>query len=899
MRSQVQPVPDSSIDSRAVQAPDLIDRLDDLQTIVDAIGSPRCTSLLLSGAAGVGKTRLAREAVAITRREGLAVLETIGSESAATVPLGIFGHLLPPRRSSGTDSFDRLAAAHAFFARQSTRGRTLLLVDNSHLVDNASASVINHLAVTGLVFVLIVLEAEAPLPDAIRALINEESVVHLSVSQLDERQMGELMNAWSGGPVSDETRAVMTGLVDGDLVLLRELIRAATGSDGWSPEGGVGHWNTDLRVTERLSSAVDGRLADLTSDGVRALEVLAMVGSASTVLLESVVRQSVWRERRVRRHVAFREYGRRREISITPPLVAEVLRRRAIESGATMALRDVANTVTQAGGRRAADAARVAVLRLDAGLEADGAALGAAALDALHAGEFRVAERLAAAAVSAGVGATASITLAQALIAQRRPLEAEECLAAVELPPDDDAASVELLLLRWYNLSANLGKADLAAAVRAASDATIARAARVSDRAAVQSVIELTTGRPLAALRIALPLLERDESSIDTRVRARAVASWALPSAGRSNQALELLAEGRRDLDQRVATVPFGEFQLETLEWDALWFAGRLDEAEALAWAVYRKAVAARALHSKGVACFYLGLCSRARGRVRTAVAQLDEALALTERYRPLMVRAVLAALSQSAAIAGDADRANEALDRARVLPGLPTPLESPRIELSHAWLDALAGSLTAARARGLVAADLAASHGLLAIEALALHDVARFGDATQVATRLQLLGERTEGELVSTWSSHVAAASTCDPVALDATATRYERMGYLLLAAEASVQAASAYRANRRPALFRASRDRAFRLASACEGAVTPALRILSDDDTYDVRVELTPREREVGHLASTGLTNREIAALLGVSSRTVDNLLHRAFEKLEVRSRAQLAEVFGQQLR
>lgn len=882
-------------DTRTVRAPDLIDRLDDLQTIVDAIGSPECACLVLSGAAGVGKTRLAREAVAIARRDGVAVLEATASASAATVPLGIFGHLLPSRPSRSTHAFDRLAAAHAFFAQRAATCRTLLLVDNCHLVDDASAAVLNHLAVTGLVFVLIVLEADIQLPDAIRSLLNEESIAHLTVSQLDDRQMGELMNTWSGDPVSDETRGVMTGLVDGDLVLLRELVRAAAESDGWSTDNGLAQWNADLRVTERLNSAVDGRLAGLTPDEVRALELVAIVGWASAVLLESVVPQSVWRERRVRRHIAAREGGRRREISVRPELIAEVLRRRATESGATPALRDVASTVSRLGARRATDAARVSVWRLEAGLAADGVSLGLAARDALGAGDFRAAERLARAAVSAGVGANAYITLGQALIAQRRPLEAEDCLAAAELPPHDDSAAVELVLLRWYNLLVNLGKAGEAAALLAASEVTTSHALHDSDRAAVQGLIELTTGRPLDALRIALPLLQRDESSIDARVRARAVASWALPSTGRSNQALELVADGQQDFQLRAETVPFGGLQLETLEWDALWFAGRLDEAEALAWAVYRKAVAARTLHSKGVACFYLGLCSRARGRVRTAMAQLDEAVTLTEQHRPLMVRMVLAALVQSAAIAGHADRAREALDRARALPGIPTPLEAPRVELSHAWLDALAGSLTAARTRALMAADLAAAHGLLAIEALALHDVARFGDPSHVATRLQLLVQRTEGELLSAWSSHVGAAATRDALALDEAATRYERMGYLLLAAESAVQAASAHRANRRPALFRTSRDRALRLASACEGAVTPALRVLSDEDTYDVRVELTTREKEIGHLASVGLTNREIAAQLGLSIRTVDNLLHRAFEKLEVHSRAELAAVFG----
>lgn len=55
---------------------------------------------------------------------------------------------------------------------------------------------------------------------------------------------------------------------------------------------------------------------------------------------------------------------------------------------------------------------------------------------------------------------------------------------------------------------------------------------------------------------------------------------------------------------------------------------------------------------------------------------------------------------------------------------------------------------------------------------------------------------------------------------------------------------------------------------------------------------VHLTPREREVALLAGT-LTNREIAARLGLSVRTVDNHLTHAMRKTDVRTRSELFRV------
>lgn len=52
-----------------------------------------------------------------------------------------------------------------------------------------------------------------------------------------------------------------------------------------------------------------------------------------------------------------------------------------------------------------------------------------------------------------------------------------------------------------------------------------------------------------------------------------------------------------------------------------------------------------------------------------------------------------------------------------------------------------------------------------------------------------------------------------------------------------------------------------------------------------------LTPRELEVLRLAAARLGDKEIAQQLKLSPRTVQNHLHRAYEKLGVSSRAQAA--------
>ncbi|MGH2787853.1 MAG: helix-turn-helix transcriptional regulator [Actinomycetota bacterium] len=56
-----------------------------------------------------------------------------------------------------------------------------------------------------------------------------------------------------------------------------------------------------------------------------------------------------------------------------------------------------------------------------------------------------------------------------------------------------------------------------------------------------------------------------------------------------------------------------------------------------------------------------------------------------------------------------------------------------------------------------------------------------------------------------------------------------------------------------------------------------------------------LTPSETRVAHLAAQGLTTKEIAAQLFVSTKTVEGHLSNVYAKLAVRSRTELARTFG----
>jgi DNA-binding NarL/FixJ family response regulator len=100
---------------------------------------------------------------------------------------------------------------------------------------------------------------------------------------------------------------------------------------------------------------------------------------------------------------------------------------------------------------------------------------------------------------------------------------------------------------------------------------------------------------------------------------------------------------------------------------------------------------------------------------------------------------------------------------------------------------------------------------------------------------------------------------------------------------------------------------QRRLRRKQAAEATLNDALRAFEDIGTplwadraraeltrtnvspgQDLR--LTPSEQRVAELAATGMTNRDVAATLFISPKTVEHNLARVYRKLGIRSRAEL---------
>jgi DNA-binding CsgD family transcriptional regulator len=372
------------------------------------------------------------------------------------------------------------------------------------------------------------------------------------------------------------------------------------------------------------------------------------------------------------------------------------------------------------------------------------------------------------------------------------------------------------------------------------------------------------------------------EPDLPPYVESRSLSSQfgAAIGLGRFERVLEQRPRALRAVARQRATSPFAELFVDLATFYALLLTGAFPAAEQFA-SERREAHAENPyVVTRGYWTYALGLVLLWRGCVDAATALLREASALLLAYDNGVRQGVLFELAMARTLAGAGTEAEQLLAEGEASRPAPPFMLTGRGR-ARAWVWAARGERSAAR-ESLVAAGrslLASGRSLPAI--FALHDAIRFGGGIETARALEKAASHTDGPLLEALAKHGFALARRDGPALDDAAGRLADIGALLYAAEAARAACEQHTKVGDAAAALASRNAFERLAAQCEGAVFPPLGIGDP---------LTRREREVAELAARGASDREIAARLSLSVRTVNAHLRTVYGKLDVEGRGAL---------
>lgn len=864
-----------------------VGRAEDVEVVCGVLaGTSRPSAVQLVGPMGIGKSQVAARAVDQLAESGapVEIVRLRASHALAGVALGAAAPLLGRCGVGAGDLGEVLAAVHG--AVDASSAPWVLLVDDAPRLDPASAAVVEQLlARTDVRAVLTSRDGESLAPELTR-LLDDATMFTRPLEPLDEHDVADAVELALGAELELGTRRELFRLSDGNPLMLRELVQSTVDADGFR-DGARGVELSRVVVAARIVDLVEERFAHLAPAQRELLEALAI---AQPVPLDAIARDAAPAGALaeleaagcvvVTREVA---HGVGRDVvHLAHPVHEQVLR----AGLAPLRLRDrsraAAAMLAAAGGPD--ESHRAVRLLVAAGERPPVDDVVAAARRALGLLDQRGASELASAAIDAGATFWGNLVLGAAASASGDTAQAERALDLARSAAGDD----EELAIATHQLGMHLAlREERPAAACEVAETAIDRLAAPEWRAYLEADLakwRMMAGRSVGDLlpEGAPALALGADAPAEVVLNDCVIRALVAVMAGDLEAADAAVTEGLPLAIESPEALPNAQELLLLSRYLCHSFAGRLDDAAALATSHLRQAPARRG-EPEGMWAYALSVLDLHQGCASVAAQRSSRAVELLAwrdftGLRPV-ARAVHATALAQLARFGDAEA---------VLADVPEDaLADPKVAMQVA--QARAWGLLAERRADDAAIQLAEA-GRIGVEsghrclaALTSYEAVRLGSADLVVESLLDSAQVVGGDLLPALAEHARAAVERDADGLEAASRRLESLGLLTGAADAAAQAAALHRRSGRGEAARRDELRAAALCRDLDGARGTA--------GADPEVALTPRERQVVALAVRRFRSREISHELGISVRTVDNHLASAYRKLGVVNRLELA--------
>ncbi len=881
-----------------------------LGAIVHTLSHPDLHGALVIGETGMGKSAIARRLVPIIDGQHKRCFVIRGTANLAEVPYGSLGAYLSDASPQALRSSLSALRALVAYLRDASQGRdAVVVIDDAQYLDDDSSHILTQLVVSRTIKVVLFSNGIPPRSGELFSLYTDGFISRVDLAGLSDADAGTFCETVLGGPVTRGAEAYFARQSAGNPLMLRALLDHASATGELVLRDGV--WCLTGRFHPPGPPLVDlakTLLQGLSEQERTAYEAVSLSGGLTSARLARLEEDAV-AQQLLRRGLLRSPGSPTGLLRVAHPMMTRVMRA-IVPAGRSAELRrqvfddDVTLPPLQDG--------RIEYLNwaLDANVPVPAAILLEAARTAAHVSRPESALRFAGAAKTEGGDAASAVEEARVRVTLGEYAVAVAMLDQVLAGPARpgtlaDAATLKALAcVRRGDDPAILH--DIAEACAARLEAMGSgrdgvRPPKGSLDDAVSAPEDLTLLRLLGwvlegqfdTARTELQSLDESLSSEETAPPAH-VPVLVLTLRGMIDGALGLCNAAHAELRAALEDVDRSQGRLEHLRApivaqyvSALMGSGDLSTAtEALD--EYRRQPLVDLNYLSGALPVLQAVLEVRRGKYRSALRILVPALvSLRQADSEMLLPYALGVAAWCAHSLGDQDAAQAFEQEFAQVAGTGS---RPMLLVARAYL-AAANSGSSEGGHDLDAlrelAEAAGSAPYPASEKDALELLVTLGDTAR-AWRLAELADSFEGSEAQVLSQYAHALTASDPDALLLAADKAETIQKVPLAADASARAMRLY-ADKGDVRARRLALRSMRRRQSLLEGVLPH----EEGDTRTSH-ELTSREREIAKLAAEGATNRAIARILVLSTRTVEGHLYRIYGKLGITTREELAAEF-----
>ena len=296
----------------------LAGRGEEMRLIEAALSDADASGVVISGSAGVGKSRIGREALAGAAARGCEVRWVVGTSCGRGIPLGA---LASWPGLVGDDSLQLVCGVIDSLTAASSAGPVVVGVDDPHLLDDLSMFVLDQVVQRGVAKVLLTLRDDEPIPIAVQELWKLGEFERVDLEPLSPDETTALLSAALDGSVDPHTARTLWQLTQGNILYLRHIVEQAVADGHLAQQNGYWQWVGEPVLPHGLVELVETRMGALPDAVGAVVDALAIGEPIELSTLRRIVDPDAVEEADVRGLIRLDDLDERIEVRLAHPLV--------------------------------------------------------------------------------------------------------------------------------------------------------------------------------------------------------------------------------------------------------------------------------------------------------------------------------------------------------------------------------------------------------------------------------------------------------------------------------------------------------------------------------------------------------------------------------------------------